>query len=148
MVPIPKHRKKSPLIFAVPVLVLLAVAPTPVPLAAAPAPVPLPVVPAPVPVAVVVGMVPPPTPIPLILAMEGRAPPQARTPTQAEATEPIHPLGILAEIVGIPHQTTLRLQTLGGILEASLPVCSIAHAHPPTTATGLDNARHCGWAWK
>ncbi len=32
--------------------------------------------------------------------------------------------------------------------EATLPARGIAHAHLPTAATGLDDARHCGWAWK
>jgi hypothetical protein len=32
--------------------------------------------------------------------------------------------------------------------EATLPVRGIAHAHLPTAATGLDDVRHCGWAWK
>ena len=50
---------------------------------------------------------------------------------------------------GIPHQPTLRLQALSwGSNEAMLSACSIAQMHPPTTATGLDSARHHGWAWK
>ena len=32
--------------------------------------------------------------------------------------------------------------------EATLPARGIAHAHLPTAATGLDDASHCGWAWK
>ncbi len=32
--------------------------------------------------------------------------------------------------------------------EATLPAHGIAHAHLPTAATGLDDARHCGCAWK
>jgi hypothetical protein len=42
---------------------------------------------------------------------------------------------------------TLRLHTLMGGNMAMLPVRGIAHAHLPTAATGLDDARHC-WAWK
>ncbi len=30
--------------------------------------------------------------------------------------------------------------------KATLPARGIAHL--PTAATGLDEARHCGWAWK
>ena len=100
MTPIPKRwKKESPVILTAPASVPLAVAPTPIPLVVAPAPIVL--LPAvPVPVAVVVGMAPPPAPIPLIPVVVGRAPPQARVPTQAEAMEPIHPLGILVKIVG------------------------------------------------
>jgi hypothetical protein len=32
--------------------------------------------------------------------------------------------------------------------EATLPVHGIAHAHLLTAATGLNDARHCEWAWK
>ena len=46
-------------------------------------------------------MAPPPGPVPLIPVVAGRAPPQARAPTQAEATEQIHLLGILVKIVGM-----------------------------------------------
>jgi hypothetical protein len=43
---------------------------------------------------------------------------------------------------------TLCLHTLIGGNMATLPARGIAHAHLPTAATGLDDARHCGWAWK
>jgi hypothetical protein len=43
---------------------------------------------------------------------------------------------------------TLRLHTLLGGNEATLPALGIAHTHLPTTATGLDDVRHRGWAWK
>ena len=98
MAPIPKRRKKSPIILAAPASVLLAAVPTLVPLVVLPVPVPLPAVPAPIPL--VVEMAPPPAPVLLVPAVAGRASPQARAPTQAEATEPIHSLGIHLKIVG------------------------------------------------
>ena len=98
MAPIPKRRKKSPVILAAPAPIPLAAVPAPVSLIAVPTPVPLPAAPAPIPVVVV--MAPPPTPVPLIPAVAGRAPPQVRAPTQAEGTDLIHPLGILVEIIG------------------------------------------------
>ena len=42
---------------------------------------------------------------------------------------------------------TLRLHTLIGGNEATLPARGIAHAHLPTAAAGLEDARHRGWAW-
>ncbi len=43
---------------------------------------------------------------------------------------------------------TLCLHTLQGGNKAMLPARGIAHAHLPTAATGLDDARHRGWVWK
>jgi len=43
---------------------------------------------------------------------------------------------------------TLRLHTLRGGNEATLPARGIAHAHLPAAATGLDDVRHRGWVWK
>jgi len=35
-----------------------------------------------------------------------------------------------------------------GLRGRLLPAHGILHAHLPTAATGLDDARHHGWAWK
>ena len=78
-------------------VLLVAAAPTPIPLVAAPMPILFPVAPAPIPV--VAGMAPPPALVPLVPAVAGRVPPQARASAQVEATEPIHPLGILVKTV-------------------------------------------------
>ena len=49
---------------------------------------------------------------------------------------------------GGTQQHTIHLHTLVGGNKATLPVRSIAHAHLPTVAAGLDDARYRGWAWK
>ncbi len=43
---------------------------------------------------------------------------------------------------------TLRLHTLRGGNEATLPARGIVHTHLPAAAPGLDDARHPEWAWK
>ena len=53
-----------------------------------------------VPVPVEAGMVPPPTPVHLVAAVVDKAPPEAKAPTLADATELIHLIGILIKIVG------------------------------------------------
>jgi hypothetical protein len=48
---------------------------------------------------------------------------------------------------GGTQRHTLRDHALRGGNEATLPACGIAHAHLPTAAAGLEDARHRGWAW-
>ena len=46
-----------------------------------------------------------------------------------------------------PLPVALRDHAIQGGNEATLPARGIAHAHLPTSATGLEDARHRGWAW-
>ncbi len=47
----------------------------------------------------------------------------------------------------LSQRHTLRHQPLGSSKDAMLPAPGIAHADFLTAATGLDDARHHGWAW-